>query len=209
MVDGLFLINATASAPGWSEWAYHKSNMYYLTNDGQRKDFPQSIQDHLMWHHFGYVSEERNQDLIRSFRKYFNGHHHCARNLRQFMNAYHTRTDLNIERIGSGGKARNFDCTALILVGALSPFVDETVEMNGRLDPTKCTWMKLQSCGMVLEEQPNKVCEAFRLFLQGLGHALTVLDRRLSTRSHSISSGDSAGGGDQRVHIVENPMLKN
>lgn len=30
--------------------------------------------------------------------------------------------------------------------------------------------LQISDCGMVLEEQPNKVSEALRLFLQGLGY---------------------------------------
>lgn len=45
------------------------------------------------------------------------------------------------------------------------------VEMNGRLNPTKATWMKMADCGgMILEEQPAKLAEAFKLFLQGMGY---------------------------------------
>jgi hypothetical protein len=31
-------------------------------------------------------------------------------------------------------------------------------------------FLQIQDCGMVLEEQPGKVSEAFRLFLQGQGY---------------------------------------
>ena len=31
-------------------------------------------------------------------------------------------------------------------------------------------FVQLQDCGMILEEQPAKVVEAFRLFLQGNGY---------------------------------------
>ena len=31
-------------------------------------------------------------------------------------------------------------------------------------------FLQLQDCGMVLEEQPAKIVEAFRLFLQGHGY---------------------------------------
>ncbi|TMW44000.1 hypothetical protein DOY81_010920, partial [Sarcophaga bullata] len=51
------------------------------------------------------------------------------------------------------------------------PHVDDTVTFNGRLDPTNSTWMKISDCAMVLEEQPAKLAEAFRLFLQGEGYA--------------------------------------
>ncbi len=80
----------------------------------------------------------------------------------------------------------------LNIVGAFSPFVDETVTLNGKLNPINTTWMKIQvtlsisTCGttltlplvqdaaMVLEEQPGKVSEAFLLFVQGQGFCLNV-----------------------------------
>ena len=36
----------------------------------------------------------------------------------------------------------------------------------------RCTWMKIQDSGMIIEEQPTKVVEAMKLFLQGLGYNL-------------------------------------
>ena len=62
----------------------------------------------------------------------------------------------------------------LNMVGALSPFVEETVTLNGKLNPVHATWMKIQDSAMVLEEQPGKVSEAFLLFLQGQGFCLNM-----------------------------------
>lgn len=203
-VDGLFLINPTASVASWTEWLFQKMNVYHLASFSGSYDptqvFPQSIQDYMMWHHFGRVTEELNHDLIRLYKQYFSGKHHNARNLSMFIDAYIRRTDMGIER---GNKERNFQCTSLILVGALSPHIDDSVNMNGRLNPDHATWMKLSDCGMVLEEQPGKVCEAFRLFLQGLGYALSAYERRRSSsRQQSTTSDD----GHVPVHIVENPI---
>ena len=64
--------------------------------------------------------------------------------------------------------------SCLNMVGEFSPHVDLTVDFNGRLDPEKCTWMKINDAGMVLDEKPEKVAEAVSLFLQGLGHTLKV-----------------------------------
>ena len=50
----------------------------------------------------------------------------------------------------------------LNIVGSLSPFIEDTVTLNGRLAPEKTNWIKLQDAAMVVEEQPGKVCEAFR-----------------------------------------------
>jgi len=48
------------------------------------------------------------------------------------------------------------------MVGNNSPHIDATVDFNGKMDPDKCTWMKIQDSGMILEEQPSKVAEAIR-----------------------------------------------
>ena len=57
-------------------------------------------------------------------------------------------------------------------------FFEESVKMNARLNPSNSSWIKLSDSGMVLEEQPHKVAEAFRLFLQGLGYTLKAFDRK-------------------------------
>lgn len=208
MVDGLFVIHPTSSAASWTEWFYQKVNIYYLNGFGSvtSHNFPQSTQDYLMWHHFGQVDENRNRDLIELYRNYFSGKYHNPRNLSLFIDAYLKRDDLHIER---GSKDKNFKCSVLNLCGSLSPHVDDTVNMNARLNPDSSTWMKLSGCGMVLEEQPSKVAEALRLFLQGIGYALTAYERRRSIRQLSTKSDDSfeIDLSAQKVHIVENPML--
>jgi len=229
-VDGLFLINPTSTQSTWTEWLYQKLNIYYLSSfNNNLSSFPQSTQDYLMWHHFGKVTTERNRDLVQIYRDYFTGKSMNARNLSLFIDSFIRRTDLGIVR---GDKERNFKCSVLVLCGAYSPHVEDTITMNSRLDPTNSTWMKLSDCGMVLEEQPAKVSEAFRLFLQGLGYALTAYERRRSSlrkMSLSSSSGDAINGNielvgsrknsineeadndkvavtPQEVHIVENPI---
>jgi len=58
------------------------------------------------------------------------------------------------------------------MTGDRSCHVDATVHFNGRLQPSKCTWMKLQEASSPIEEQPLKVAEALKLFLQGLGYVV-------------------------------------
>ncbi|XP_023233993.1 protein NDRG3-like [Centruroides sculpturatus] len=124
-----------------------------------------------------------------------------------------------------------FRCHVLLLAGNLSPHLEMTITMNSRLDPTNSTWMKLSDCGMPLEEQPAKVCEALHLFLQGLGYAANQFRRRSSAASTSsdiaslsVLRGENRSrqnslqkdypgsflssnyGGRQEVHIVENPI---
>lgn len=250
MVDGLFLINPCAGQASWTEWFYQvrrsqrfycccltsnlilsnlplysllqKVNLYYMRSivPGVADTFPQSAQDYLMWHHFGLVTEERNRDLVDMYRRYFTGKNHNIRNLAMFTEAFLRRTDLGIDR-GDKTAVRALSMPTLLVVGAFSPHVDDVVNMNGRCNPLTTTWMKISDCGMVLEEQPAKVFEAFRLFLQGIGYALTVCDRRRSGRlanggGQRGGSLDGDGGGSSsteevdlagnRVHIVENPI---
>lgn len=177
---------------------------------GMADSFPQSAQDYLMWHHFGLVTEERNRDLVDMYRRYFSGKSHNVRNLAMFIDAFIRRTDLAIDR---SNKTYSLSMPTLLVVGAFSPHVDDVVNMNGRCNPNTTTWMKISDCGMVLEEQPAKVFEAFRLFLQGIGYALTVCDRRRSGRLTGQSSLEGGSSSTEeidlagnRVHIVENPI---
>ncbi|XP_013179463.1 PREDICTED: protein NDRG3 isoform X2 [Papilio xuthus] len=174
-VDALTLINCTSSQAGWIEWAYQKMNSRSLRARGMT----QGVLDYLMWHHFGRFAEERNQDLVQLYRGYFTRHLNPT-NLSLLMDAYVRRTDLNISREGHTLRA-----PVLNITGALSPHVDDTVTFNGRLQPTNSTWMKISDSGMVLEEQPAKISEAFRLFLQGEGYAALALHKLSRVRSCS------------------------
>jgi len=103
------------------------------------------------------------------------------------VNAYINRTDLGIERndFENEPTARkfNFKCSVLNVMGDHSPHDDDVVETNGRLDPSKSSFVKFADCGgMVLEEQPAKMCESLRHFLQGLGYV-----PHLSITRHSIA----------------------
>ncbi|XP_054715097.1 protein NDRG3-like [Uloborus diversus] len=182
-VDGLFLINCPSTAAGWTEWGYQKLNTMYLRNSGMTS----STQEYLMWHHFGKTTENRNYDLMQLFRHHFNKSVNPY-NLALFIDTFIRRTDLQIVRETDPSKqksVRNFRCHVLLMSGAFSPHLEDTVTMNSRLDPTNSTWMKLSDCGMPLEERPNKVCEALYLFLQGLGYAVNQYRRRSSAASTS------------------------
>ncbi len=58
----------------------------------------------------------------------------------------------------------------MLVAGSSSPHINDTINMNGRMDPADCQWMKFECGGMVMEEVPIKFAEAFRLFLQGMGY---------------------------------------
>ncbi|XP_055690693.1 protein NDRG3 isoform X2 [Lutzomyia longipalpis] len=173
-VGALCLINCVSTAAGWIEWGYQTFNARFLRTKGMT----QGVVDYLMWHHFGRNLEERNHDLVQMYKNHFERSINPT-NLGMWIHAYIHRTDLNIARTPSGSpqNSTTLKMPVINITGALSPHVDDTVTLNGRLDPTNSSWMKIQDCAMVLEEQPGKLAEAFRLFLQGEGYAVGALQK--------------------------------
>ncbi|XP_053692948.1 protein NDRG3 isoform X1 [Sabethes cyaneus] len=173
-VGALCLINCSSTAAGWIEWGYQLLNSRNLRTKGMT----QGVLDYLMWHHFGRNPEERNLDLVQLYKSNFERSINPV-NLAMLIDSYIKRTDLNIARTPSGSPqtAASLKMPVLNITGALSPHIDDTVTFNGRLVPEKTNWMKISDCGLVLEEQPGKLAEAFRLFLQGEGYAVGALQK--------------------------------
>ncbi len=138
--------------------------------------------DYLMWHHFGYNPEERAHDLISVYQHYFSTDVN-APNLGKLTEQYIWRTAVDMARENNPdarGDSKTLKVPVLNVVGCFSPFVDETVTLNGKLNPSSTNWMKIQDSAMVVEEQPGKIAEAFRLFMQGQGYCLKI--RKLSAQ---------------------------
>ncbi|XP_076388315.1 misexpression suppressor of KSR 2 isoform X1 [Megachile rotundata] len=209
-VNALCLINCVSTQAGWIEWGYQKLNVRHLRSQGMT----QGVLDYLMWHHFGRGTEERNHDLVQVYKNYFERRVNPT-NLALFIDSYVRRTDLNITRELDPTRKKEgltLGVPVMNITGALSPHVDDTVTLNGRLDPTNSSWMKISDCGMVLEEQPGKVSEAFRLFLQGEGYVaplspLKMADYRqasLEGLNHVCSK--KIDWPTATIHITENPI---
>ncbi|XP_052564865.1 protein NDRG3 isoform X7 [Culex pipiens pallens] len=185
-VGALCLINCSSTQAGWIEWGYQLLN----TRNLRSKGMTQGVLDYLMWHHFGRNPEERNLDLVQLYKSNFERSINPV-NLAMLIDSYIKRTDLNIARTPSGSPqtTASLKMPVLNITGALSPHIDDTVTFNGRLVPEKTNWMKISDCGLVLEEQPGKLAEAFRLFLQGEGYAVGALQKlgKLS-RSGTVES---------------------
>ncbi|XP_033625605.1 protein NDRG3-like isoform X2 [Asterias rubens] len=177
LVEGLVLVNCTSKAASWTEWGQQKLSSFYLRGKGMTS----YSQEYLLWHYFGRKTMESNHDLVTVFRE------NLARsvnpfNLSLFIDAYIRRTDLKIKRELDPVKkkeTRTLKGNIMLIGGSNSPHVNDTVDMNGRLDPENSTWIKISDCGgMILEEQPAKLCESFRLFMQGLGYVLKLRSMR-------------------------------
>lgn len=92
-------------------------------------------------------TEERNHDLIQVYKEYFE-HHVNPVNLALFIDSYIRRTDLNITREAAENAKRKdmsptLSMAVMNITGSLSPHVDDTVTLNGRLNPTNSSWMKV------------------------------------------------------------------
>ncbi|XP_065316432.1 uncharacterized protein LOC135925156 isoform X1 [Gordionus sp. m RMFG-2023] len=183
-VEALFLVEANGNAAGWTEWSYQKLNSFYL----RKNSLTNFTHEYLIWHHFGKVTPDKNSDLINAFKDYFL-HHINNLNLASFIESYIRRTDLGICRnlnygldsstISQNGNTntnvkkanKNFSCPVMIIAGSESPHIEESEALYANLEPNDSSWLKVSNCGgMVLEERPDKVSEAFRLFIQGLGY---------------------------------------
>ncbi|XP_074035101.1 misexpression suppressor of KSR 2 isoform X2 [Leptinotarsa decemlineata] len=210
LVSALCLVNCVSTQAGWIEWGYQKLNSRHLRSKGMT----QGVLDYLMWHHFGRQTEERNHDLVQVYKSYFERNVNPT-NLALLIDSYVRRTDLNIYREMDPLKKKHASLAMPVMniTGSLSPHMDDTVTFNGRLDPTNSSWMKISDCGMVLEEQPGKVSEAFRLFLQGEGYVAPLsptkmalfrkasLEEQLKTKLASVGQWPS-----NIIHITENPI---
>lgn len=96
-------------------------------------------------------TEERNHDLVQVYKNYFERRVNPT-NLALFIDSYVRRTDLNITRELDPTRKKEgltLGVPVMNITGSLSPHVDDTVTLNGRLDPTNSSWMKVRnSCNI-------------------------------------------------------------
>ncbi|CAB1350785.1 unnamed protein product [Coregonus sp. 'balchen'] len=79
------------------------------------------------------------------------------------------------------------------------------VECNTKLDPTKATLLKMADCGgLPMVDQPAKLTEAFKYFIQGMGYMPAAsMTRLVRSRTASGSSIHSMDGNRSRSHTNE------
>ncbi|XP_053302027.1 protein NDRG1a [Pleuronectes platessa] len=193
LMEGLLLININPCAEGWMDWAAHKIS-------GLAHAMPDMIIGHL----FGKEEIHHNQDMIATYRHHIQ-HDMNQFNLHLFIKSYESRRDLEVERPVPGSHVRTLKCPSLLVVGDSSPAVDAVVECNTKLDPTKTTLLKMADCGgMPQVDQPAKLTEAFKYFIQGMGYMPSAcMTRLVRSRTASGSSVTSFEGNRSRSHTHE------
>uniref|UniRef100_A0A672YC50 N-myc downstream regulated 1b n=1 Tax=Sphaeramia orbicularis TaxID=375764 RepID=A0A672YC50_9TELE len=185
MVDGLVLININPNAEGIMDTVANKIT-----------EWTQTLPDTVITHLFGKDEIQTNHDLIATYR------HHITTtmnqsNVSQFFRSYNNRLSLEVERPVPGGNinARTLKCPTLLVVGDNSPAVDPVVDCNSKLNPTKTTLLKMADCGGLPQvDQPAKVTEALKYFIQGMGYLSSASMTRLRSRTTSSSSISSFDG---------------
>ncbi|XP_008321638.1 protein NDRG1 isoform X2 [Cynoglossus semilaevis] len=194
LVDGLVLLNINPNAEGLMDSVANKITEWTHT-------LPDTIISHL----FGKEEIQTNLDLIATYR------HHITTtmnqsNVSQFLRSYKNRIALEMERPvpGVNINVRTLKCPTLLIVGDNSPVVEAVVDCNSKLNPTKTTLLKMADCGGLPQvDQPAKVTEAFKYFIQGMGYLSSASMTRLRSRTASSSSISSFEGSRSRAHTNE------
>uniref|UniRef100_A0AAQ6A9C5 N-myc downstream regulated 1b n=1 Tax=Amphiprion ocellaris TaxID=80972 RepID=A0AAQ6A9C5_AMPOC len=156
----------------------------------------------IITHLFGKEEIQTNHDLIATYRHHITATMNQA-NVSQFFRSYNSRGALEVERPVPGGNinVRTLKCPTLLLVGDNSPAVEAVVDCNSKLNPTKTTLLKMADCGGLPQvDQPAKVIEAFKYFIQGMGYLSSASMTRLRSRTTSSSSVSSFDGPRSRAH---------
>ena len=183
--EGLFLVNPSCNKAAWSEWFFQRKNIRSLRNNNRSSLLPGIVQDFLMWYHFGTTVEKRDdmsREAMDLHKSVWKGIQMNPFNLSLFIESYVNRTEVKVSRENRDSQPK---CQTVILVGSYSPqmTINDSVDLNSKLDPSKTTWIKLSDCGMVLQEQPDGAARVLRLFLQGLGYTLRAYERRRALMS--------------------------
>jgi len=179
LVDGLIIVNPIISVVGNFSWISEK-----ITN------FNTPFSDQLMNYRFSEIEMSSRPHLFETHRQHLLNVMNIN-NVQTFFCEFERRDDIPIHRSydPQTWDLTTLKCDTLIMVGDLSPFVDEAVEMNSRLNPEKTTFLKMADIGgMLLEEELFNVSEAICFFLQGLGHIPSVMMKRLARSKNHLAS---------------------
>ncbi|KAK1784022.1 hypothetical protein P4O66_022162 [Electrophorus voltai] len=167
LVEGLVLMNINAQAEGWADRAAYKPlkiNPHFPQISSWALGPPSVVISHL----FGQEEIKKKAEFVKTFR------HNISKrinqtNLLHFMKSYNSRSKLNIKRTSLGRKT--LKCHTLLVVGDDSPVVDAVVDCNSKMNPSKTTLLKMADCGGLPQlDQPGKLAEALKYFIQGLGY---------------------------------------
>ncbi|UJR14116.1 hypothetical protein I4U23_001111 [Adineta vaga] len=167
---GLMLVNCITRGVGWLEGF----SLKWPTKDIPNQQWTESLINYLMWYHLGSETRSSQPDLVDSLRDHLeNGIN--VKNAIKLLNTFLKRTAIPMSRSSDMNKKGNIiitlQCPVMNVTGISSPHKDDVIDTNDRCDPATTSYVEFADCGGApLEEQPAKLAESIRLFLQGLGY---------------------------------------
>ncbi|CAF1335904.1 unnamed protein product [Rotaria sp. Silwood1] len=177
-IYGLILINCVSRSVGWLE----SFSVKRTAKDVTQQHWTEALLSYLIEHNLGSTSDP---DLVNMVRRHLE-ENVKAKNVIKLLNSYLTRTALPINRPADTGRKANpsgtLKCSVINITGSSSPHKQDVMDTNDRCDPSMASYVELADCGgAVLLEQPAKLAESIRLFLQGLGYISHLSIPRFST----------------------------
>lgn len=177
-IYGLILLNCVTR----SAKLFEGFSLKWPTKDISEEKWTESLMNYLLWYHLGPDTQKTQPDLEDLLRRHLEENIN-VKNVVKLMNSYFKRTTIHLERPSLSGQETNtLTCSVLNVTGISSPHKNDVIETNDNCDPTRTTYVEFTDCGgAILDEQPAKLAEAIRLFLQGLGHMSHLSIPRYST----------------------------
>lgn len=185
-VEGLVLINMDSNARGWMEWAAQKLG-----------SVTSSLTEQILSHLFSQEELSANTELVQTHRDRISKAANLT-NVELLWKSFNSRRDLNIDRTCT------FKCPVMLVVGDQAPYEEAAVECNSKLDPTTTSFLKMADAGGLPQiNQPAKLTEAFKYFVQGMGYMASSCMTRLSrSRTTSLSSSYSVEDSRSRSRTL-------
>ncbi|CAF1359026.1 unnamed protein product [Adineta steineri] len=179
-INGLILVNCSTRGVGWLEGF----SLKWPTKDIPEQRWTESLLNYLIWHLVGSTSESTQYELANDLRDHLENN--CnVRNVIKLLNSYLKRTAIPITQSNKKmNPSQSLQCSVINITGSSSPHKDDVIDTNNQCDPAMTSYVEFSDCsGAVLDEQPAKLAESIRLFLQGLGYISS-----LSIPQYSISN---------------------
>uniref|UniRef100_A0A4W4HLL7 Protein NDRG2 n=1 Tax=Electrophorus electricus TaxID=8005 RepID=A0A4W4HLL7_ELEEL len=181
-VEGLVLINIDPNARGWMEWAAQKISL-----------LASCLAEQLICHLFSQKEITGNTDLVQSHRERISNAPNLV-NMELFWKIFlillfsHSLI-LSFFLPLSRPLSLCARCPVMLVVGDHAPYEEAVVECNCKLDPTSTSFLKMADAGgMPQLNQPSKLTEAFKYFIQGMGYSKEPKARRSVLYLSALSS---------------------
>ncbi|CAF2586326.1 unnamed protein product [Rotaria sp. Silwood2] len=180
-IYGLILVNCVARSVKWLE----NFSIKRTVKDMAQQHWTDALLNYLIEYHLGSATQVSDPDLVNMLRRHLE-ENVKAKNVIKLLNSFLTRTAIPMDppAVGSKGanSSRTLKCSVINITGSTSPHKQDVMDTNDQCDASMASYVEVVDCGgAVLLEQPSKLAESIRLFLQGLGYLSHLSIPRYST----------------------------